>query len=683
MEPCSPGSPGFSSIAHVQGNGADTAEKDVKFSRGLARGGSTLGRQDRRLVEAPVLQSEPAKNLSASRSAKRTQSSVDGKEAQQERLQEEFERLAGHGFAVLTVHSIESMMRRQHVTMHIHEVEELVAHLNQIFERGRDAEGGHDGIDFKQFSALMLATSVDLEAKCGADVATKIINFKEMIFYEEAHALVVDNMRLAREELNENVRKRDRMLSYMDGVINVIVLVNAITIGLSTDYEWDGWIVVEVCFATVFVMELLMKLFVHGVVEYFFGWDWRWHNFDFLLVIVAVVDVVINLSETNAELPGLSVARVLRLLRFARLVRVARRFKELSLMVSGLIGGIRTLFWAMVMFFVMVYVLAVLLTQTVGKDTEDPIPNWASFEKVPISMFTVFNCLTGDCSGADGISIVVQLANSEHAVFILGYSFIIFITIFGLFNLVAAIFVENTMTAAKFNDEKIAMVKRKKQQHLAQKLEMLLGKFNERQNEMRQKEEVTTNPSNILSGAYGAVHGAVLDMVGAKEEGPRISHKDMSVDITKEQFHELIEDPGVQNLFDELDLSVTDREDLFDVLDGDGSGAISAQELVKGVLKVRGEAKKSDSVATQLAVRAVQISLKDYMEESREYMDHHDQAEVTMRADITKIMENQSELSEKLNQMQQQMAMISEKLGVAPMATGQLVSPRRQARLSM
>ena len=42
---------------------------------------------------------------------------------------------------------------------------------------------------------------------------------------------------------------------------------------------------------------------------------------------------------------------------------------------------------------------------------------------------------------------------------------------------VAAIFVESTMTAAKFNDQRVAMLRRKEHARVAKKLEQLVGKF--------------------------------------------------------------------------------------------------------------------------------------------------------------------------------------------------------------
>ena len=55
---------------------------------------------------------------------------------------------------------------------------------------------------------------------------------------------------------------------------------------------------------------------------------------------------------------------------------------------------------------------------------------------------------------------------------------------------------------------------------------------------------------------------------------------------------------------DDLDLP-PDRANLFEALDADGSGTLHVAELVQGFLKVRGDLRKTDTVATLLATKAV------------------------------------------------------------------------------
>eukprot|EP00913_Durusdinium_trenchii_P026376 g24749.t1 len=68
---------------------------------------------------------------------------------------------------------------------------------------------------------------------------------------------------------------------------------------------------------------------------------------------------------------------------------------------------------------------------------------------------------------------------------------------------------------------------------------------------------------------------------------------------------------------DDLDLP-PDRANLFEVIDADGSGTLRVSELVQGLLKVRGELKKSDVVATTLATQTLQQLIMDRVTRKRD-----------------------------------------------------------------
>ena len=84
--------------------------------------------------------------------------------------------------------------------------------------------------------------------------------------------------------------------------------------------------------------------------------------------------------------------------------------------------------------------------------------------------------------------------------------------------------------------------------------------------------------------------------------------------MTKELFLLVIQDRGVQKLMDDLDLP-HDRANLFEIIDADGSGTLQITELLQGLLKIRGEINKSDTVASLLATKAVFSMLSEMKEE--------------------------------------------------------------------
>merc|ERR1712050_96165 len=86
---------------------------------------------------------------------------------------------------------------------------------------------------------------------------------------------------------------------------------------------------------------------------------------------------------------------------------------------------------------------------------------------------------------------------------------------------------------------------------------------------------------------------------------------DPSTGLTRESFLICLQDPDVQRIMDDLDIP-PDRAHLFDVLDADNSGEVMTTEFVNGLLKLRGEPRRSDGVATWLAVRALQSQFHEF-----------------------------------------------------------------------
>lgn len=52
------------------------------------------------------------------------------------------------------------------------------------------------------------------------------------------------------------------------------------------------------------------------------------------------------------------------------------------------------------------------------------------------------------------------------------------------------------------------------------------------------------------------------------------------------------------------------KVDLFDTLDVDGGGTIDLDEMIIGISKLRGDARRSDIVGVGLKVRSIQADLK-------------------------------------------------------------------------
>merc|ERR1712113_161112 len=73
-------------------------------------------------------------------------------------------------------------------------------------------------------------------------------------------------------------------------------------------------------------------------------------------------------SVVGIELGNLTLFRMARLARLSRLIRLLKikAFRELQLMVSGIISGFRVLAWAIVLLILVVYTISLVLRLTVS-----------------------------------------------------------------------------------------------------------------------------------------------------------------------------------------------------------------------------------------------------------------------------------------------------------------------------
>merc|ERR1719471_1704922 len=104
-------------------------------------------------------------------------------------------------------------------------------------------------------------------------------------------------------------------------------------------------------------------------------------------------------------------------------------------MIQGMMGGLSTLCWSLLLFVLFIYVVALVFREIFGPDKneeQNDISNTDAkwyFRNVLRSMFTVFRCSFGDCSTAGGTPIfesVFQSASGNFYIcFYIFYSFLV------------------------------------------------------------------------------------------------------------------------------------------------------------------------------------------------------------------------------------------------------------------
>eukprot|EP00413_Alexandrium_margalefii_P018542 CAMPEP_0204548782 /NCGR_PEP_ID=MMETSP0661-20131031/23840_1 /ASSEMBLY_ACC=CAM_ASM_000606 /TAXON_ID=109239 /ORGANISM="Alexandrium margalefi, Strain AMGDE01CS-322" /LENGTH=637 /DNA_ID=CAMNT_0051555707 /DNA_START=55 /DNA_END=1968 /DNA_ORIENTATION=- len=440
-------------------------------------------------------------------------------------------------------------------------------------------------------------------------------------------------------EVAASVRRRERFLRYLDPIIGVVILLNALVIGVSTDVAKDAefWQWCEFSFTLVFVVELAMKIITHGPRKFFFGSDWTWNWFDTVVVLIAILDLVLTLVGNVVDLGNLTVVRLLRFARLTKLVRVLKlkAFKELALLCHGIIAGFRTLLWAIVFLAFLLLAIGVLMTQIVGGSTD---ADWAVicdgkepgdaaracsdsaehlklhrqelFGNVPRSMFTVFRCFTDGCSSVDGTPLMPNLYNT-HGLLVIGfYMMVTLFVIFGLFNLIMAVFVENTIENAKHDDVRRREARSDEHLRVARRLQEVIVLFCTGQGT---DDEEATQCGSEGSRWFRKMFATTRSNTSPLSRSASTCLKgkaNLSFKVTHSTFVKMIQRQEVQDMLDDLDIGVSSRQALFDVLDANGNGTLEVSELVQGLLKLRGPADKGDVVASLLGVRSMQKSIK-------------------------------------------------------------------------
>mmetsp|Transcript_7048 Transcript_7048/g.20795 ORF Transcript_7048/g.20795 Transcript_7048/m.20795 type:complete len:233 (+) Transcript_7048:3-701(+) len=189
--------------------------------------------------------------------------------------------------------------------------------------------------------------------------------------------------------------------------------------------------------------------------------------------------------------------------------------------------------------------------------------------------------MIGDCTTEPGGSLSVIMAEGYGSRFYITYCVGMIVIMFGLFNIITAIFVDSTISGLKHNDTKRKFAKQYESQFVRKKLKILMERV-----------EVLMMENERASG--GAT--PTRDMFMTEDDPFRMG---------KEQFKLVMEDDQVKDLLNDLDVQAHTAGLFFETFDPNEDGAVSTSEFVDGVLKLRGEPQKHDMIASLVAIKAI------------------------------------------------------------------------------
>eukprot|EP00928_Gymnodinium_smaydae_P040720 TRINITY_DN27598_c0_g1_i2.p1 TRINITY_DN27598_c0_g1~~TRINITY_DN27598_c0_g1_i2.p1 ORF type:complete len:542 (+),score=52.20 TRINITY_DN27598_c0_g1_i2:104-1729(+) len=381
---------------------------------------------------------------------------------------------------------------------------------------------------------------------------------------------------------------------FMDGVI----LLNAFMIGVSLDVDSTGtfWVVSQVVFSLLFLLEIGFKIVRNGFCGFYWHTEqWISHWFDSLLVVVDAMQVFSSLlvpgvgnRMDQGGVPSASLFRILRFLRFSRVLRVLRSdaFSDLQAMLQGFVGAITTLFWAILFFLLVIYVAALFCREAFG---EFEVPNVKEhFHSVPRAMLTIFRCSFGECDSAGGVPIFEHVILHYGEMYSAAYcAFTFFVTV-GLFNVISAVFVDSVYRAQSRVETEKMNVRLQDEQKFAGTVCLLLRR--------------------LLSLTGNEVTGSL-----ASQE-----HLLFSKEFNKEDIDALVIDTMARTALSDLDIDPNDHHRLSDILDPDQSGTIDVFELLDGLRRLRGQPRRSDIIAVDLMMRCLQCTVDEILDRVRQ-----------------------------------------------------------------
>jgi voltage-gated sodium channel len=310
----------------------------------------------------------------------------------------------------------------------------------------------------------------------------------------------------------------------------------------------DAFAALELGFGIIFVLELLFKI----VVLRFKFIRSAWNFLDTVIVGGWIVDSLFGVSAVLNPMM-LRLFRLVKLLRVAKLFKSFQAFDSLSILIGSMKASVSVLFWSVVVLFTAQLGAALLLSQGLESFLTNNLMSGSPERQAQHQVYEYFGTFTRSFVTTTQLTLgnwvpVCRLLH-EHvsglwAVFIVFY--IIFIH-FAAIKVISAVFIVETQKVASTDEELLIL----------------------------QKERQITRLIKNFAGVFKEI-----DSTG-----------DGLVDY--DEFQNVIHDHRVLTWLAALDLDIEQCEGMFALLNG-GDGKISFQEFVKGVQRLKGDAKAID-----------------------------------------------------------------------------------------
>lgn len=379
----------------------------------------------------------------------------------------------------------------------------------------------------------------------------------------------VTSSSLARRQLRTLVQG-----SFFEIFFTAVVLTNAAFVGWQTQWAArnpgaqppDAFIWVQVVYAILFTVELLLRLEASRVMFFRDKRDRAWNMFDLTIVVLAVVDVSIVIvsreedSQGNAasSLRVIRILRITKLVRAFRVVRIVQFVRALRTLVFSIASTMKSLIWSIILLVMIIYVFAIILTQAASDELQGmrklgdgavaPCGGEHALQKywgdLFIAMLTLFESISGGVSWDIAVEPLLDISLWLGSTFILYMSF----CILAVLNVFTSVFCQSAIQSAHNDSENIVHNQMMNRRYYEERLRLLFQDFD----------------------------------------------KDNSGTITLEEFEQHWNDPEVQAYLSGLELRAFDPWTLFRLLDSTGAGSVDLEDFIFGCSRLKGPAHSID-----------------------------------------------------------------------------------------
>jgi len=366
------------------------------------------------------------------------------------------------------------------------------------------------------------------------------------------------------------------------------IITNTFFIGIQTDaaassdgQQSTALEVTNVLYTFLFTAELVMKLCAERLDFFWRSPSWQWNWLDVVIVISSIVESSMyifvaassalssgssdtadpRMTQSPSQLRILRILRITRLIKVVRISRIIRFIRALRTMVHQLVSTLKSLMWAILLLGLVIYVFAIILTQSYTRYVEDQNFSGADpaaqaelaqsrallqrfFGGMSSSMITLFWAVTG---GINWEIVQSELSNLGWFPVSLFFFYICF-TQFAVLNVLTGVFCQNAIDSASHDAELVAQGMLEQKQAYIDRLKSIFEEFDD----------------------------------------------DGSGTISITEFKERLSDEKVQAYFDGLQLDTSDIRMLFRLMDLDGGNELELDEFVAGCMRLKGDAKGVD-----------------------------------------------------------------------------------------